>query len=680
MLKCGSVISTNGKLFRIIETRGCDSVLIELGVERYNFEVVPANYLISVMNAKEVEDPVPRGDEIINSGELEELTKKEAAVQKIIRSLPDITDLASKKTCPEFEEYLREYDVAKSTAHRTIRRYLQSGMDMYSLRDSRKKKKSTERDMFDGKQYGGHLFYDGSSRIPLDPELEKKLFEEGFRMIGRENSLSYIVRVLNRKYFSDVVLDEDGNYMDIVPAPLNACISEKRFRRYCRIRMGTLSLDQYKKDARKRRNDDRIRYGTSDTNCHYPGAVVEIDACELDMIVVGLDRRQDLGRPVVYFVLDAYSRKILAYYIGFENNSFLGATSLFNALFFEYGILPDRIRVDHGAEWVSNEVRRLCGELGISIEIVSPATGSDKGLVENSFHVYQKRIRSSGKEYGAIYKEYGSKHYDKASMMIDELKQDLDAFVEAFNHMQLKNYGLSMDMALKNVRAVPEELWEYGLSYMSSPRCVTDAMRDRVAFALCVPKTKRTEMTLSKKGFMLSGLIYISSDKRVTDLISRNKNGLEVPSYEVRIDPRTVSYIWLRIGAEYMKVPLSEKRDNLLTFSHLTWFEYGLILKDIKDNQYGYREEDRRIRMGLEEQSERIMKQSKKEQKALGGKNSRKNIRPARIEAQQDDRRKNLIGGPAGPEIPAEEQPLLPAPETEDTGDEFRETSYDDYF
>lgn len=661
MMKCGAVITINGKLYRIIETRGADSVLIELGIEKYNFEILPVSQLISTMNAKEVDDPYIHNNAPLSDDELNKIKEKQEAIQKILRSLPDITDLATKRRCDVLDRYCVSINDSKSTVHRAIRRYLQSGMDMYSLRDGRKMKKSSGWDMFDGKQRGGHLFYDGTARVMIDPEFEKKIFEEGFRMIGRENSLSYIVRTLNRKYFSEIILDEDGNYVDIIPAPINECISEKRFRRYVKIMLGSDSLEKYKKDARKRRNDDRLRYGTSETNCHYPGAILEIDACELDMIVVGKNKRQDLGRPVVYFAIDVYSRRILAYYIGFENNSFLGATNLFNVLFFEEGVIPDKIRVDHGAEWISKDMRLMGKELGITIEIVAPGTGSLKGLVEDLFHVYQKRIRSSGKKYGAIYKEYSSRHYDKASMMHMELAQDIDAFVETFNHKLLESYELSLDMALKNIRAVPVELWKYGVEHMSFPRHVSPSMREKLIFSMCVSKSMSTEHSLSKKGIMVSQLIYMSKDERVIDLIKRKENKLDMPSYEVRIDPRTVSYVWLRIDSDYLKVPISEKHDNLVTFSHLTWFEYELILKDIKDNKYSYREENRRLQMGLEEQSERIMKKSKKEQDAVGGKNSKKGIREARSQAQQDDRRQNVLGGKTVEDMSS--IPKLPSPE-----------------
>ena len=58
--------------------------------------------------------------------------------------------------------------------------------------------------------------------------------------------------------------------------------------------------------------------------------MVEIDACEADVSLVSeLDPDQAIGRPIVYFMIDVYSRIILAVSVAFDNNSILGITNLF---------------------------------------------------------------------------------------------------------------------------------------------------------------------------------------------------------------------------------------------------------------------------------------------------------------------------------------------------------------
>ena len=669
-----------GKKYRIIQALGPDTVLlIELGVDKYHFERVNVNDLYSIAGIIE-ESPHNTGAKQITGEEMDLIKEKMRAIQAVLDGMSDFSQLAARRTTAGIDAYMQKYGCTRCTAHKSIRRYLQSGMDMYSLRDGRHTAEWDSGDMFSGKRGGGHSFNDGRKRVAIDPEKERSYFEEGFKMIKRETSLTCILNALNRKYFSDVILDENGNFIDIIPLPINECLSEKRFRRYVRTQIGALSLESYKAGIRKRRNDERIQFGTAQTGCTHPGAVVEIDACELDLIVVGQNYRQDLGRPVVYFAIDVYSARIIGFTVGFENNSFLGATSLLNNLFFSFGIIPKSIRVDHGAEWVSKDLRRLGRELGIDIEIVAPGTGSMKGLVESSFHSYQKTLRNLGRRYGAIYKEYESRHYEMASLMLNEIDLDIGRFIETHNRSLLKKYELPLEMIQDKVRAIPVEIWDYGIKFAASPRIVTEAIKNMILFALCVPRPVRTGHSLTQKGFTLKGLTYISKDRRITELIMRKKYNTGPEEYEVRIDPRTVGHIWVRIGCEFIKVPLGEKHDNLMSFAQFTWHEYEMICNDKKTDEDAYKEEDRHQKYWREEATQRMMEDSKKRQtRALEDRNSKKDIRPAREKAQQDERRSNVLGGSTVAEQESFPEPLDKLPPSMPEDDDF-ESRFEDYY
>ena len=671
MFNIGSVVLINGIKYRILQAQGTELLLIGLEMDKYSFFRIDAKALKAIPGIQEVEDPYTPNT-TIEDDELAMITEKQEAIREIITGLGSNIDfLQGNRTCTGVKEYMEKFKITKRIVHRDIRRYLQSGQDMYSLRDRRKARATKNEGIFSGNHKGGHAFCNGSIRIPIDPKQEEKYFEEGFRMIDTGKSLSYIVDTLNRKYFSEVILDEEGNFINILPAPINECLSEKRFRRYCFEKMKGISLSKYRKGVRKRMNDDRIKYGTAQSGCTHPGAILEVDACELDIIIVGKDRRQDLGRPVVYFSIDVFSCMIVGWYVGFENNSFLGATSLFANMFFSgERILPDAIRVDHGSEWVSKAIERIGKELGIRVQIVAPAAGSFKGLVENSFHVYQKNLRNAGREYGAIYKEYESKHYDKASAMVSEIRQDIESFVSSFNRTLRKNYELSKHMVECGIRAVPEELWRYGIQYMAAPRQVVDAIATNVLFSLCEPVAAK-KMSLSRNGITIKGLCYISEDPRMIMLIRHEYYDTEPVDYEVRRDPRTVDYIWVRTDGETFQVPLGELHDNLQSYKGLTWHEYEMIYNDMKANRNEYLPENRRQRLLRQETTERILKKGKREQAAISVKNNKTGIRDARMEAQQDERRASVLGaGIAGMLTEPEQPAALPGP-SDTAGDTF---------
>ena len=201
MYRAGSVIKLNGRLYRIIGSDKTDLVMIEMNIDKYHFYRVDYKMLIEMPGVEEVDDPYEQHAFMVSEEEMDLLRKKQQAIRIIIRNLDFIEDLSSNRTCPGVTSYMATFRVSKRIAHKSIRRYLQSGMDMYSLRDQRKTRPRPENDMFNSPYKGGHAFADGRVRVAIDPELEKRYFEEGFRKIDVESSLSYIVDVLNLKYF-----------------------------------------------------------------------------------------------------------------------------------------------------------------------------------------------------------------------------------------------------------------------------------------------------------------------------------------------------------------------------------------------------------------------------------------------------------------------------------------------
>ena len=131
----------------------------------------------------------------------------------------------------------------------------------------------------------------------------------------------------------------------------------------------------------------------------------------------------------MYFMIDVYSRIILAVSVAFDNNSILGITNLFLNLaddkqeyckkygiefndkrLWPSGVIPKRIRVDRGSEFKSYEFDRICNELGIEKQIVSGASGSLKGVVEQAFHQMHAKQNVHLENHGLIEKRYDSLH------------------------------------------------------------------------------------------------------------------------------------------------------------------------------------------------------------------------------------------------------------------------------
>jgi putative transposase len=141
-----------------------------------------------------------------------------------------------------------------------------------------------------------------------------------------------------------------------------------------------------------------------------PGSQYQIDATVGDIYLVSeLDQSRIIGRPVIYVVIDAYSRTIAGISVNLRGPSWLGAMlALENAAIDkvafckEYGIdiekhqwpsqdLPESILGDRG-ELEGYDADNLVNALGIHIAITAPYRCDWKGIVEQNFRLINDTI------------------------------------------------------------------------------------------------------------------------------------------------------------------------------------------------------------------------------------------------------------------------------------------------
>ncbi len=134
-----------------------------------------------------------------------------------------------------------------------------------------------------------------------------------------------------------------------------------------------------------------------------PGSKYQIDATVGDIYLVSqFDRSNIIGRPVMYFMTDVFSRMVTGMYIGLEGPSWIGAMmAIANAASDkvaycrEYGIsiaeeewpchhIPAVILGDRG-EMESKNADNLVSMLGVRIENAPPYRADLKGIIEQHF-------------------------------------------------------------------------------------------------------------------------------------------------------------------------------------------------------------------------------------------------------------------------------------------------------
>lgn len=157
----------------------------------------------------------------------------------------------------------------------------------------------------------------------------------------------------------------------------------------------------------KRRYNLRHRevLGDSTQMAFCPGSIYQIDATIGDIYLVSsLDRSRIIGRPVIYVVIDVFSRLIVGISVTLEDPSWVGVMQALEntasdkvSFCREYGIeisdkdwpshhLPEMILADRG-ELEGYKADNLVNSLNVRVSNTPPYRADWKGIIERNFRL-----------------------------------------------------------------------------------------------------------------------------------------------------------------------------------------------------------------------------------------------------------------------------------------------------
>ena len=232
--------------------------------------------------------------------------------------------------------------------------------------------------------------------------------------------------------------------------------------------------------------DRRLLLGTARDGIQHPGQCYIIDSTVLDVYLVSaFDRRNLVGRPAVYVVIDAFSSLILSVHVSLESASVaqakiavyramtskdqlvdaLGTQSLLSAL--PQGCQPSSIFADRG-ELLSNGGRTLAEDLGVRMSFAAPYRADWKSLVERYFgiqndavvHFLPGAVRARAKERG----DRDVRH--DAVLTVNGVLRLLLSLAAEWNLTKDMSKHLSAGMLRTNTEATPLGFWRYGLEHL----------------------------------------------------------------------------------------------------------------------------------------------------------------------------------------------------------------------
>lgn len=546
---------------------------------------------------------------------------------------PTFLNIKSKDNKEIFDNCDEKYHLSYRTCWNVLRKYLQSGLNPNSLIDKRNGNINCERSykVKTGRPSNSIL----QSGIILTPEV-KEYFNEAIKdfLSGRARSRKDAFDVMLIKHFSFV--KSDGSEIKKELLPPNKRPTLYQFYNYCRTKIQKDELSIAKTSKQEYRNKERLLLSDSLIDADHPMSLCEIDECEADIFLVSeQDASLVVGRPIIYVMIDVYSKMIIAVSVSFENNSIRGFTNCMLNLLddkvklcSEYGIvtskdiwvdhyLPQRIRCDYGSEYISKEVQRICNELNIQKENVPPGTGSLKGIVEQSFHQFNSKTNWVIENNGLIEKRHDSSHKKKARLNIEEFKSMVYAAVIAHNSRYNKNYPLSRGMIKDKVKPLPSEVWKYGVENYGQPKTILNDNNFRYSLL------ENVKATISRDGVTFKKLKYINTEDEFI-LGSMIKAGAKRTTFNCRIDSRCINNLYCLDNGVIHVLHLNELKTGMDSFKSLSLYEYERLYKQKLETDKLGDEYNQRIDVELKQKQMQIIKESDKNTK-VSSKNLREN-------------------------------------------------------
>lgn len=370
---------------------------------------------------------------------------------------------------------------------------------------------------------------------------------------------------------------------------------------------------QARKGEKKQALTARKVLGKSDYGNMGPGFEYQIDATVGDIYLVSqFNRRNIIGRPVMYFVIDVFSRIVTGMYVGLEGPSWAGAMmALANvaadkvSYCKEFGIdisedewpchhMPSAILGDRG-EMESSKADNLVSMLGIRIENAPSYRADLKGIIEQHFRTINTNttVFLPGKVLPDMNQRGGHDYRLDAKLDIRQFTAIIIRCVLFYNNSHhMDNFEMSQQMMEAGIATVPISLWNWGIS--SCGGALKNISEEKVRIAL-LPTGKAT---VTGKGIKYRNIFY--SCQAVENELwfeKARKNG----SYKVDIsyDPRDMSNIlvWDKEKTGYYTCSLLDW-ESKYTGKQLSEIEYEKALRKVENSKHKANEKEAKINLG----------------------------------------------------------------------------------
>lgn len=480
------------------------------------------------------------------------------AISEIINKEPAIYEkshrsILIKSTC-------EKHNVSYPTIRKYLYRYWSRGKTIDALLPDYKNSGGKGKERIAGSIKRGRPPKYGPKGVNVDEET-KKIFRvalEKYYLTSKQNHLTDAYKFMLKDFYAEDIYYENG-VEKVILKDENAIPTLTQFKYWYQKEYNAPEILKTRKGEKRFNKDHRAVLSTSLSEVFGPGSRYQIDATIADVYLVSeVNRNWIIGRPVVYLVMDVFSRMAVGMYVGLEGPSWAGAMMAMSNVVTdkreycaEYDIeiseddwpshhLPDILLADKG-EFEGYNIERLVRAFNLHVENAASYRADWKGIVEKHFDLIQKKVRPMLPGYIDVdFQERGSKDYRlDAKLTLKEFSQILIKQILQYNTKHyLKSYIREKDLVTDNVQPIPLELWNWGVQNRTGKLRV---FSEEIVKLQLLP---RGTATVNHKGIQFKGISY-GCDKALKEAWFENARMKGSWKIELAYDPRNMSHAYI---------------------------------------------------------------------------------------------------------------------------------------
>lgn len=474
------------------------------------------------------------------------------ALQGALTHEPDIYDRKRRKEL--LQEPAKKLGTPYNNLYRYLVRYWKNGKTPNAFLIDRRK--SGKKAGINGcqKKQGRPARHEGGFGKALNSD-DIKNFSKAVKKYYLTQKKATLVSTYEKMLADDYTIMNGTGQLALLPS--DQIPSIRQFRYWFQKSFDIKTVKQKRDGDAKFELTGRAITGRSDYQLMGPGAKYQIDATVGDIYLVSqFDRGDIIGRPVMYFVVDSYSRMVTGMYVGLEGPSWAGAMMAIEnaasdkvAYCASYGVeitedewpcrhIPTAILGDRG-EMESRLADNLVQMLGVRIENAPPYRADLKGIIEQHFRTINTNALPflPGKVLPDMSERGGHDYRLDAKLDIRQFTEIIIRCVLYYNNSHSMEYFEKNEQMMQmGVDAVPLELWNFGIRYCSG--CLKTVPKDTLRLAL-MPMDKAS---VTERGIRFKGMYY-SSEEALKGLWFEKARAKGTYRVKIYYDPRDMGAI-----------------------------------------------------------------------------------------------------------------------------------------